>query len=123
MISRPSASVLPTSTVIPLRVVMTSSGRSALPDTLFSTAGTSTRNRMSRPAVMIIRASPRTCAAPPMSFFMRSMPWAGLMSSPPESKHTPLPTSVTLGASGGPQRRSTSLGALALARPTAWIVG
>ena len=33
-----------------------------------------------------------------MSFFMISMPLSGLMSSPPVSKHTPLPTSVTLGA-------------------------
>ena len=33
-----------------------------------------------------------------MSFFMSSMPLAGLMSSPPVSKHTPLPTSVTLGS-------------------------
>ena len=43
--SRPSASVLPTSTVMPLRVVMMSSGRKALPETEFSTAGTSTRSR------------------------------------------------------------------------------
>ena len=32
-----------------------------------------------------------------MSFFMLSMPLSGLMSSPPVSKHTPLPTSVILG--------------------------
>ena len=44
-ISRPSASVLPISTVMPLRVGTTSSGRKALPDTLFSTAGTSSRSR------------------------------------------------------------------------------
>ena len=62
-------------------------------------------------------------AAPAMSFFMLSMLEAGFRSSPPESKHTPLPTSVTLGALSSPQVMSTSRGALVLARPTAWIVG
>ncbi len=37
------------------------------------------------------------CAAPPMSFFMRRMPSWLLMSSPPESKHTPLPTMAMRG--------------------------
>ena len=41
---------------------------------------------------------PSTCAAPPMSFFMNRMPFDGLMSRPPESKHTPLPISVTRGS-------------------------
>ena len=47
------------------------------------------------------------------------------MSSPPVSKHTPLPTSVTRGASSAPQRRSMSRGCRAsdAARPTAWICG
>ena len=46
------------------------------------------------------------------------------MSSPPVSKHTPLPTSVTLGSPASPQRRSISRGArLAAARPTAWMSG
>lgn len=36
-----------------------------------------------------------------MSFFMVSMPAAGLMSSPPVSKQTPLPTSVTFSNAGG----------------------
>ena len=44
-ISRPSASVLPISTVRPLRVVTTSIGRIALPETAFSTIGNSTRSR------------------------------------------------------------------------------
>ena len=47
---------------------------------------------------MSMRASASTSAAPPMSFFMRIMPLEGLMSRPPVSKHTPLPTSVTSGA-------------------------
>ena len=46
---------------------------------------------------MSMRANASTSAAPPMSFFMRIMPLAGLMSRPPVSKHTPLPTSVTSG--------------------------
>ncbi len=39
-ISRPSASVLSTSTVLPLRIVSTSPGRIALPLGMFSTSGT-----------------------------------------------------------------------------------
>ena len=35
----------------------------------------------------------------------------GLMSSPPVSKQTPLPTSVTLGWAGSPQEKSISRGA------------
>ena len=58
-----------------------------------------------------------------MSFFMLSMPDAGLRSRPPVSKHTPLPTSVTLGSLSLPQVRSISRGARVLARPTAWIIG
>ena len=58
-----------------------------------------------------------------MSFFISCMPLDGLMSRPPESNATPLPTSVTLGASARPQTKSTRRGASALARPTAWISG
>ena len=39
------------------------------------------------------------------------------------SKQTPLPTSVTFGASSGPKLKSTSRGSSAAARPTAWISG
>ena len=45
------------------------------------------------------------------------------MSRPPLSKVTPLPTSVTFGASSRPQAKSTILGASAAARPTAWTSG
>ncbi len=58
-----------------------------------------------------------------MSFFMISMPLDGFRSSPPVSKHTPLPTSVTLGCVGSPQEKSISRGARAEAMPTAWISG
>ena len=49
-------------------------------------------------------------AAPPMSFFMLSMPASDLMSSPPVSKQTPLPISVTLGCEGSPQVMSIRRG-------------
>ena len=42
-------------------------------------------------------ASASAWAAPPMSFFISRMPLAGLRSSPPLSKHTPLPTIATRG--------------------------
>ena len=107
----------------PLRDVKISSGRKALPATAFSTAGISTRSRTFSLASITICASASTLAAPPMSFFMISMPLDGLRSSPPVSKQTPLPTSVTLGCAGSPQVRSISRGARVEARPTAWISG
>ncbi len=55
--------------------------------------------------------------------FIRSMPLAGLMSRPPVSKQTPLPTSVIFGSPTLPQPRSIRRGAMAPARPTAWIIG
>ena len=47
------------------------------------------------------------------------------MSSPPVSKQTPFPTSVTFGCAGSPQVRSMSRGARdgVAAAPTAWIRG
>ena len=122
-ISRPSASVLPISTLSPLRVGTTSIGRNALPDTLFSTAGTSTRSRTGSFAAITIDATASTVAAPPMSFFIISMPVDALRSSPPVSKHTPLPTSVTFGSLSRPHTRSISRGARVLARPTACTIG
>jgi hypothetical protein len=70
-------------------------------------------------AAINIEARPSTFAAPPMSFFIRSMLLLGLMSSPPVSKQTPLPTSVTFGAPLRPQRMSINRGATVDARPTA----
>jgi hypothetical protein len=37
-----------------------------------------------------------------MSYFMSSMPPAGLIEMPPVSKHTPLPTSATGASPSGP---------------------
>ena len=58
-----------------------------------------------------------------MSFFISPIEAGGLMSSPPVSKQTPLPTSVTFGASARPQARSSSRGGSAAAAPTASIIG
>ena len=41
----------------------------------------------------IARIAPSTAAPPPMSYFIFSMPSAGLMEMPPVSKVTPLPIS------------------------------
>mmetsp|Transcript_24391 Transcript_24391/g.68634 ORF Transcript_24391/g.68634 Transcript_24391/m.68634 type:complete len:218 (-) Transcript_24391:863-1516(-) len=122
---RPSASVLPISVVLPFLATRTSPGRNASPEIAFSTAGTRTRKRTGSCASMTIAARPSTCAAPPMSFFIVSIAAAGLMSRPPVSKQTPLPTSVTFGASSDPQVRSIRRGCCfgPAARPTAWIWG
>ena len=72
---------------------------------------------------MIIDASASAVAAPPMSFFIFSMPLSGLISRPPVSKQTPLPTSVTRGCLSSPHVMSISRGAPVAARPTAWISG
>ena len=52
----------------------------ALPEMLFSTQPSRTSMRIGRSHSMIARAMPSTVAAPPMSFFIRNMPSAGLMS-------------------------------------------
>ena len=90
---------------------------------LFSAAGISMRRRTSSFCAMIMWPSASAAAAPPMSFFISSMPLAGLMSRPPVSKVMPLPTSVTVRAPSRPQVRSMRRGARGLARPTAWIIG
>ena len=96
-----------------------SRGRKLVPEIEFSTAGISTRSRTFSPRAMIMCASASAVAAPPMSFFMLSMPASGLMSSPPVSKQTPLPTSVIFGSLSLPQVRSISRGARGEPAPTA----
>ena len=100
-----------------------SPGRIAGAEIAFSTAGTSSRSRKSSPSPITMSARPMAVAAPPMSFFMIPMEAGGLMSSPPVSKQTPLPTSVTFGASARPQTRSSSRGGSEAAAPTASIIG
>src|SRR5215831_2429678 len=71
----------------------------------------SRRSRTFIPRFITMCASASIEAAPPMSFFMLSMALSGLISRPPESKHTPLPMSVILGSPGSPQVRSMRRGA------------
>ena len=59
--------------------------------------GSIRRRRTGSFASMTSCASASATAAPPMSFFISSIDAPGLMSSPPVSKHTPLPTRRDLG--------------------------
>ena len=93
--SRPSASVLITSTVWPFMVVTTSPGRWALPSGIFSTRPTTPTTCALDLRAAIACIAPVTAPAPPMSHFMSSMPAGGFRLMPPVSKVTPLPTRHT----------------------------
>ena len=97
----------------------------ASPAMAFSTTGVRITRRTGSLASMTIRPSARAWAAPPMSFFISRMPAEGLMSRPPVSNTTPLPTSATTGCEASPQVISIIRGARAstAARPTAWTAG
>ena len=104
-ISRPSASVLMTSMVVPFMAVRTSPGLTAWPLGMFSVDGTTASTSTGRPRAAT-RPAPSITAAPPhMSIFMSSMPLEGLMEMPPLSKVTALPTSPSTSP-----RRATRLG-------------
>ena len=92
---RPSASVLRTSTVVPVRAVNTSPGFTAVPLGRLSVhiIQPTTSVRTSSPGSSAMVAS--TVAAPAMSVFIVIMPAAGLSDRPPESKVMPLPTRAT----------------------------
>ncbi len=97
-----------------------SRGRKLVPEIEFSTAGIN----HAQPHLELarhdhVRERQARSPPPPMSFFMLSMPVSGLMSSPPVSKHTPLPTSVIFGSLSLPQVMSISRGARAEPAPTA----
>ena len=92
--SRPSASVLSTSTVVPPYIVSTSPGRIAVPETMFSAIGANVVTLIGSPSRAIASVAWITAAAPAMSDFMSFIEAAGLMVSPPESKVMPLPTSA-----------------------------
>jgi hypothetical protein len=100
--SRPSASVLSTSTVVPLRMVTTSPGLMARPLGMFSVSGSSPTTRTGASSARRADMAASTAAAPDMSVFMVIIPSAVLMDSPPESNVTPLPTSATVAAGGPP---------------------
>ena len=92
--NRPSASVFITSIVSPFRDFITSPGRVAFPDGMFST----------NPTIPITFAfaflsakafiTPATTPAPPISIVISSIPPAGFIEIPPVSKTTPLPTNA-----------------------------
>src|SRR3989454_4001933 len=97
--SRPSASVLMISMVLPRWLLTTSPGFTAVPDGRFSVAGirpTTFTFGLSTPRTS---NAPSTAAAPDMSYFMSSMLCAGLIEMPPESNVTPLPISAIGAAS------------------------
>ena len=96
--SRPSASVLRTSTVLPFRMVRTSPTRVASPPVMLSVIGRKPSTRTFAPSVAMARNAPSTAAAPPMSPFMPTMASAGFSERPPESNVMPLPTSATVPA-------------------------
>ena len=86
--------------VSPDIAVITSPGRWAVPEGMFSVSpSTPTTLALARRRASAAMA-PNTAPAPPMSHFISSMPPAGLSERPPLSKHTPLPISATGGASG-----------------------
>ena len=79
--------------VFPESDVTISPGRCARLPTMFSTAGTSAVTGIDGFSCAMARIAPSTAAPPAMSYFIFSMPSAGLMETPPVSKVTPLPTS------------------------------
>ena len=93
--SRPSASVLSTSTVFPLRIFSTSPGRIAVPLGMFSTSGTYPTMGVLTSSADSADIAAITAAPPDMSVFIVSMPPAVLSDRPPESNTTPLPTNAS----------------------------
>ena len=84
-ISRPSASVLVTSTVLPLYIVSTSPGRIAVPDSMFSAIGAYVVTATGSSSAAMAKVAAITAAAPAMSYFIVAIELPGLMVSPPES--------------------------------------
>lgn len=93
----PSASVLRTSMVLPLRVVRTSPGFVAVPLGMFSVHGAIPRTLTLTPAALQAPSTAITTAAPLMSSFIAIIPSPLLSDRPPESNVMPLPTTATVG--------------------------
>ena len=79
MISRPSASVLVTSTVVPPYIVSTSPGRIAAPEIMFSAIGAYVVTAIGSPSWAMTKVACTTAAAPAMSYFMCSIEGGGLI--------------------------------------------
>ena len=123
-INRPSASVLSTSMVLPFIARMMSPGRCAVPDGMFSTAGTTPKTLMRGATAAMAFIAPMTAAPPLMSPFISHMLADGLIEMPPESNVMPFPTMATLfsGCSGSPRcSMMMSRGSLMLPAVTASI--
>ena len=121
-ISRPSASVLMTSTVLPLGARQDVAGldRAAARHVLGRRHDADDADRRLR-AARSRACAPTTAAPPAMSSFIRSMPSAGLIEMPPVSNVMPLPTRPSTGPSGAPGgswRSTISRGGSALPRAT-----
>ena len=90
--SRPSASVLTTSIVVPVFARTMSPGLSAWPDGRFSVAPITATTRTGSPSAAIAPVASSTAAPPDMSNFISLIFVAGLSEIPPESNVTALPT-------------------------------
>ena len=102
--SRPSASVLMISMVLPFIARTTSPGRCAEPPGIFSVAATMPVTLMRGRSCPRACIAPSTEAPPAISPFIDSIPAAGFSDMPPVSKVMPLPISPRLlaGFSGSP---------------------
>ncbi len=96
-ISLPSASVLLTSTVLPLSWVMMSPGRIAPPLGMFSTAGTTVTRSIGSAELGDRRRRLEHGRAAGHVLLHQLHPGAGLIEMPPLSKVTPLPTKPRVG--------------------------
>jgi hypothetical protein len=77
-----------------------SPGFCALPLTTFSVLGTTQITLTLGFSVAMARMTPSMVAPPAMSYFIFSIPSAGLMETPPVSNVTALPTKPITGAPG-----------------------
>ena len=96
--TRPSASVLWISIVVPLRAVTTSPSLYALPPVMFSTSPTAATTCIGIFSAAIDAMALSAAAAPAISHFMASIPSEVFRERPPESKVTPFPTKATSGS-------------------------
>ena len=90
-IRRPSASVLSTSMVLPLRMVSTSPGRVASPPSMLSVMGRYALTLTGAATTGSTDMAPMMAAAPHMSIFIIIMPWAVLDGQAPGVERDSLP--------------------------------
>ena len=87
---------------LPDMAICTSPGFCAVPEGMFSAAHTMPITRTFGFSCAMARIAPIIAAPPAMSYFIFSMPSAGLMEMPPVSKVMPLPTRPSTGFAGAP---------------------